>query len=147
MGSRVSAPLSAGELAEKQPTLFDVQIDPPSVPVESSERGAARAKLVASTQVARIITALERAGCVPNSEHFLSRDEIIAATKLSVNAACGRLGPSGPLLPPLPDRPRRPWSVRAVEDAGVSSCGERVIGYQLTEYGVDLARRLNACRQ
>lgn len=128
------------------PSLLDLpRVDPPSVPVRSSERGADRARKFASTQCDAIILALGAAGCMPGSGKYLSRDQIIAAIPgLSVNAACGRLAPSGPLLVPkdgVPKRGRGPWTVVAVEDAAISNDGGRVVGYQLSNAGRERCQR------
>ncbi len=116
-----------------------VQIDAPSVPVRSSERGSGRVKRRLPAQHAKIIAELAKAGCVPESGKYLSRDEIARRAKMRETAACGRLGPSGGLL--MPDgRTEGPWPVRRQVDAAVSDAGEKVFGYQLTVWGLGLIR-------
>ena len=114
----------------------------PSVPVASSERGAEKIAPKVKGQNARILDALRRAGCVPGSGKYLSREEIEARCELTVNAASGRLAPSGRLLVPKGQQPVAPWTVIAKEDAVTSSAGLLVTGYQLTTFGVECVRGL-----
>lgn len=111
---------------------------PPSIPMDSSERGAEAAKKFAPSQRDGIVIALRAAGCIPNSGKYLSREDLMERVGMSEKAACGRLGPSGPLLLPKGEADGH-WEVRAVEDACIASSGLRVLGYQLTKYGVDRA--------
>lgn len=122
-----------------------VQVDPPSVPSGASERGADKAKKRQPAQQARIIDELAKAGCLPNSGKYLSRDAIVARTGLTVNAACGRLAPSGGLLMPK-GTDEGPWAIRAKEDAATSNDGGLVLGYQLTRYGVGLLEEAGKLR-
>jgi hypothetical protein len=102
----------------------DVRIDPPAAPGSaSSERGAAKAKKSADTQMEGILAILAR---LPDGA-CISRDEIIAryGPSLSVNAACGRLHT---LVHSLNH-------VDVVENAATSAAGNRVSGYKLSALG------------
>ncbi len=113
------------------------RIDPPSIPKESSERGAEQAKRFAGSQSALIMAELLRAECMPGGNRFLSRDELLdRIPRLSVNAATGRLGPSGML--------QVRGFVEACEDKCVSKAGNKVDGYRLTQQGIDWFRA--ACK-
>jgi hypothetical protein len=113
----------------------------PSVPVASSERGADQADV--KTQCGLILVELYLAGCVPGSNKYLSRDDLIARIDgLTVNAATGRLAPSGSLIVPKGANPAvGQWPVLAVEDTGRSAIGNVVMGYQLTACGVARTQR------
>jgi hypothetical protein len=124
-------------LRDPQRELFSLpRIAPPSVPVGSSERGAERAKPKQGSQQWRILNALAAAGCFPNSGKYLSRDDLIDRAELTINAACGRLGPSGALVVKQKDyRPGCAAYVVSVDDAATSADGNSVLGYQLTDLG------------
>lgn len=125
--------------------LFAIQVDPPSVPIASSERGADEVKKKGThiTQNALILLALWRANCIIGNGRFLSRDDIIAAfanegNVLTINAACGRLGPSGGLVTTkeMHDRDVEIQTpVVSVEDVCVSASNLKVTGYALTRAG------------
>jgi hypothetical protein len=125
--SMISTRRSAEEQLEG--TMFDlavaprdVRIDPPSQPGSaSSERGAADAKKRSDTQMQGILAVLAK---LPEG-HCLSRDEIMARTGLSVNAACGRLDTLAKVL----------HHVDVVESGAVSVAGNTVNGYRLSELG------------
>lgn len=124
-------------------------MDPPSVPMGSSERGAEIAKHKAPSQCEKILLALRGAGCTLGSFRYLSRDDLIARIPgLTVNAATGRLGPSGPLLVAKGDDPRTAhFAVIGVEEAGRSASGNVVLGYQLTTWGAKQADWIAAHRR
>lgn len=112
--------------------LWDVL--PPSIPKESSERGAEQAKKVAKNQTLLILKSLRDSGCFAGSGYFLSRDQIIGRIPgLTVNAATGRLGPSGQL--------QTMKYIVAKENAAKSNAGNSVDGYQITSEGIAYAAK------
>ncbi len=114
--------------------LWDYLADQPSIPMESSERGAAQAKHIAKNQVILMLRELERRGAVVGSPVFLSRDDLIDAVPgLTVNSATGRLGPSGQM--------QTQKHITATEDKAGSRVGNRVVGYQITEKGIAWAAK------
>ncbi len=123
-------------MSPAQPSLFDDRSEAPSVPVQSSERGAeyATKQRMTVSQSAAILTVLAASGAVEGSGIFLTRDQLLEAIPtLSVNAACGRLGRTAPL--------RQDGLVYAQEDAGTSRAGLAVLGYQLTAEGLQRLQR------
>ncbi len=107
--------------------------DAPSVPVQSSERGAeyATKKRLTVGQSATILQVLAAAGAVEGSNVWLSRDDIRDGyPELSVNAACGRLGRTAML--------RQDGYVLAAEDIACSHAGLAVVGYQISRAGLAL---------
>jgi hypothetical protein len=113
--------------------LFADRSEAPSVAVQSSERGAEHAtrKRLTVTQSATILQVLAAFGAVEGSCLFMSRDDIVdAIPTLSVNAACGRLGPTSPI--------RQDGYLLARLDACMSHAGLVVTGYQISRRGLDL---------
>jgi hypothetical protein len=113
----------------------------PSVPVDSSEAGAAKAQPSVKTQCNAILVELRAAGCIPDSGKYLSRCDLSARLGIAEHALCGRLGPSGPLLTPEGSE-AGPWALTSKDAACVSTSGVRVKGYQLSKSGVIEADRL-----
>lgn len=113
--------------------LWDVL--PPSIPKESSERGAEQAKRIAKNQTHAILRELIAANAIDGqTSWFLSRDDLIDAIPgLSVNAATGRLGPSGQL--------QTMKYITATEDIARSHAGNKVVGYQITAEGIKYAAK------
>ncbi len=113
--------------------LFDDRSEAPSIPMQSSERGAelATKRRLTVSQSAAILTVLAASGAVQGSGVFLTRDDLLEAIPaLSVNAACGRLGRTAPL--------RQDGYLLAAIDAGTSRAGLLVLGYQITPAGLRL---------
>lgn len=116
-----------------QDSLFDDRSDAPSIPLASSERGAeyATRKRLTMSQAASILSVLAAYHAVEGTDVFLSRDRLCREIPtLSVNAACGRLGPSGAL--------QQDRYIVATEDNARSFAGLTVTGYQITRRGLDL---------
>lgn len=116
-----------------QGSLFDDRSDAPSIPMAASERGAERAtkKRLTVSQAATILQVLAYYGVTEDSTKFFARDRLCQEIPmLSVNAACGRLGPSGAL--------QQDGYIIATEDSARSFAGLVVTGYQITRRGLEL---------
>jgi len=98
----------------------DVRTDPPSQPVESSERGAEHVKPRAEDQRMAVLAVLAR---LPLG-HRLSREEISSRSGIKESSLCGRL-----------DELVKLGHVERIERGATSSAGISVLGYAITETG------------